>query len=73
VNNVFTADKLTLTFSHFKQPAQDIVAFDTSGPSNSTGIEVSGMLGFAMLYQMQLKIDYRDNLVDFVYDPNRFH
>jgi tetratricopeptide (TPR) repeat protein len=73
VNNVFTADKLTLTFSHFKQPAQDVVAFDTSAMTNSAGTEVSGMLGFAMLYQMQLKIDYRDNLVDFVYDPNRFH
>jgi len=73
VNNVFTADKLTLTFSHFKQPAQDIVAFDTATMTNSAGTEVSGTLGFAMLYQMQLKIDYRDNLVDFVYDPNRFH
>jgi tetratricopeptide (TPR) repeat protein len=73
VNNVFTADKLTLTFSHFRQPAKDVVAFDTSGISSSTGTEVSGTLGFAMLYQMQLKIDYRDGLVDFVYDPNRFH
>jgi hypothetical protein len=73
VNNVFTADELTLTFSHYRQPARDVVAFDTSGISNGTGTEVSGTLGFAMLYQMQLKIDYRDGLVDFVYDPNRFH
>jgi tetratricopeptide (TPR) repeat protein len=73
VNNVFTADNLTLTFSHYRQPANDVVAFDTSGISNSTGTEVSGTLGFAMLYQMQLKIDYRDGLVDFVYEPNRFH
>ncbi len=73
VKDVFTADKLTLTFSHFKQPAQDIVAFDTSVMTNSAGAEVSGTLGFAMLYQMQLKIDYRDGLVDFVYEPNRFH
>jgi len=73
VNNVFTADNLTLTFSHFRQPARDVVAFDTSGMSNSAGTEVSGMLGFAMLYQMQLKIDYRDGLVDFVYEPNRIH
>jgi tetratricopeptide (TPR) repeat protein len=73
VNNVFTADDVTLTFSHFRQPARDIVAFDTSGMSNSAGTEISGTLGFSMLYQMQLKIDYRDGLVDFVYDPNRFH
>lgn len=73
VNNVFTADNLTLTFSHYRQPARDVVAFDTSGISNATGTEVSGTLGFSMLYQLQLKIDYRDGLVDFVYDPNRFH
>ena len=73
VNNVFTADNLTLTFSHYRQPARDVVAFDTSRMSNATGTEVSGTLGFSMLYQLQLKIDYRDGLVDFVYDPNRFH
>jgi tetratricopeptide (TPR) repeat protein len=73
VNNVFSADDLTLTFSHFRQPARDMVAFDTSKISEGVGTEVSGMLGFAMLYQMKLKIDYRDGLVDFQYDPNRFH
>jgi tetratricopeptide (TPR) repeat protein len=73
VKNVFTADNLTLTFSRFRQPAQDMVAFDTTGISNSSGVEISGMLGFAMLYQMEVKIDYRDGLVDFGYDPNRFH
>lgn len=73
VKNVFTADELTLTFSHFRQPAKDMIAFDTTGLSNSAGVEVSGFLGFAMLYQMDLKIDYRDGLVDFGYDPNRFH
>jgi tetratricopeptide (TPR) repeat protein len=73
VKNVFTADNLTLTFSHFRQPARDMVAFDTTGMSNSSGVEISGMLGFNMLYQMEVKIDYRDGLVDFGYDPNRFH
>ena len=50
-----------------------MVAFDTSKISNDAGAKVSGMLGFAMLFQMNLKIDYRDGLVDFEYDPNRFH
>jgi hypothetical protein len=50
-----------------------MVAFDTTGISNSSGVEISGMLGFSMLYQMEVKIDYRDGLVDFGYDPNRFH
>jgi hypothetical protein len=64
---------LALTFSHYRQPARDVVAFDTSGISNATGRELSGTLGFSMLYQLQLKIDYRDGLVDFGYDPNRFY
>lgn len=72
VKQVFSADNLTLTFSHFRQPARDMVAFDTR-MSNSSGVEISGMLGFAMLYQMEIKIDYRDGLVDFGYDPNRIH
>jgi tetratricopeptide (TPR) repeat protein len=73
VKKVFSADELTLRFSHFKQPAKNIVAFDTSRMSSSTDPEISGALGFAMLYQMQLMIDYRDGLVDFVYDPHRLH
>jgi hypothetical protein len=73
VNNVFSADEITLTFSHFKQPAKDMIAFDTTTISNHAGVEISGFLGFAMLYQMDLKIDYRDGLVDFGYNPNRFH
>src|SRR5262249_39971480 len=44
VANVFRADELTLTFSHYKQKARDMVAFDTKGISDRTGAEVSGML-----------------------------
>lgn len=73
VKNVFTADELTLTFSHYKQKALDMVAFDTKNISDGTGTEVSGMLGFAMLRMMEIKIDYRDGLVDFGYDSKRFH
>ena len=71
VKQVFTADNLTLAFSHFRQPARDMVAFDTSRMSDSSGVEISGMLGFAMLYQMEILIDYRDGLVDFKVDPSR--
>ena len=35
-----------------------------------SGTEVSGILGFAMLRMLQVKIDYRDGLVDFDYKPN---
>jgi len=72
VNEVFTADDLTLTFSHYRQRARDMVAFDTKGISDRTGTEVSGMLGFAMLRMMDIKIDYRDGLIDFGYDAKRW-
>jgi hypothetical protein len=69
VNKVFRADELTIQFGHLRQKNLDIVAFDTKGISDSIGTEVSGMLGFAMLWMLEIKIDYRDGLVDFIYDP----
>lgn len=71
VNRVFRANELTLTFGHLRQKNQDMVSFDMAGISNSTGTEVSGTFGFAMLRLLEVKIDYRDGLVDFVYDANR--
>ena len=49
------------------------MAFDLSDMSNRVGIEVLGALGFAMLYLLDIKLDYRDNLVNFEYDATRFH
>ena len=48
-----------------------MLAFDLSSISNHAGTEVSGTLGFAMLHLLEIKIDYRDGLVDFTYDPQR--
>ncbi|MGB8770878.1 MAG: aspartyl protease family protein [Candidatus Korobacteraceae bacterium] len=69
VSNVYRADKATLEFGHYSQENQDIVTLDLSAVSKSTGTEVSGILGFEMLRILQVKIDYRDGLVDFLYDP----
>jgi len=70
VAKVYRADKAALQFGRYEQQNQDIVTFDLSAVCKQTGTEVSGMLGFAMLRILQIKIDYRDGLVDFVYDPN---
>jgi|HubBroStandDraft_6_1064221.scaffolds.fasta_scaffold175569_1 tetratricopeptide (TPR) repeat protein len=70
VGKVYRADKATLQFGRYEQQNQDIVTFDTAAISKNTGTEVSGILGFAMLRILQVKIDYRDGLVDFIYDPN---
>jgi tetratricopeptide (TPR) repeat protein len=73
VKNVYRASKATLVFSHFKQEREDLITFDLTHFSDSLGTEVSGVLGFAMLRMLDMKIDYRDGLVNFTYDKNRFH
>ena len=68
VKNVYVADKADLKFAHFKQDRQDLITFSLDGISNSLGTEVSGLLGFRMLYLLDIKIDYRDGLVNFTYN-----
>lgn len=71
VKQVFVADDVSLAFAHFRQ-RKSLVAFDLTNVSNAAGTEVSGTLGFGMLFQLDIKIDYRDGLIDFEFDPNRF-
>lgn len=71
VKNVYSADKFTLQFGRYRQKNLDAVSFDFSNLNKKTGTEVSGVLGFATWRLMEVKIDYRDGLVDFLYDPAR--
>jgi hypothetical protein len=73
VKKVYTANNVTLHFSHFEQKRQDLVTFDLTHISDAAGTEISGVLGFAMLRMLDMKIDYRDGLVNFTYDEKRFH
>jgi tetratricopeptide (TPR) repeat protein len=70
VGQVYRADKATLQFGRYEQQNEDVTTFDISAVSKQTGTEVSGILGFKMLCILKLKIDYRDGLVDFIFDPN---
>jgi tetratricopeptide (TPR) repeat protein len=70
VNQVYSA-KASLRFGHLQQPRMDIVSFDLSSQSRRIGTELSGFLGFAMLRVLEVKLDYRDGLVDFEFDPKR--
>jgi hypothetical protein len=72
VKNVYRADKAVLVFGHLRQENQDLVAFDMTRLSDDIGTEISGTLGFAMLRMLEIKIDYRDGLVDFEYDAKRW-
>jgi tetratricopeptide (TPR) repeat protein len=71
VNKVYSSEKATLRFGHFQQSNLGIITLDLSTISRHTGTEVSGFLGFAMLRQLEVELDYRDGLVDFKYDPKR--
>jgi hypothetical protein len=70
VKEVYRA-KATLRFGHLQQPDLDIITLDLSTLSRHTGTEISGFLGFAMLRLLEMKLDFRDGLVDFEYDPKR--
>jgi tetratricopeptide (TPR) repeat protein len=70
VSKIYRADKATLQFGRYEQDNQDVVTFDMSSICKQTGTDVSGILGFNMLRILQTRIDYRDGLVDFVFDPN---
>lgn len=69
VKDVYVAEKVSLQFARFKDNRQDLVTFSMDHFSNSAGTELSGILGFRMLRLLDMKIDYRDGLVDFLYFP----
>ncbi len=71
VGQVYRAQNASLQFGRYVQENEDVVTFDISSISRQTGVEVGGILGFKMLCILQVKIDYRDGLVDFVFDPHR--
>jgi hypothetical protein len=72
VKNVYSANKAVLQFGHLRQENQDMMSFDMRKMSDSTGAEVSGFFGFVMLRFLDIKIDYRDGLIDFAYDAKKF-
>jgi Aspartyl protease len=61
--------KATLSFGHLQQTDPAIVILNLSNVSGHTGIEVSGFLGYTMLRLLDVKLDYRDGLVNFEYRP----
>lgn len=71
VDKVYSSNKATLRFGHLQQENMDIITLDLSTLSRGIGTEVSGFLGFGITRQLRLRLDYRDGLVDFEYDPKR--
>ena len=46
-----------------------MTSIDMKSISDSAGTEISGILGFITLRMLDIKIDYRDALVNFEADP----
>jgi len=69
VKQVYSADRAMLQFGHLTEPTDRMTTIDLSSLSQKVGTEVSGILGFITLNQLDVKIDYRDGLVDFEYKP----
>jgi predicted aspartyl protease len=74
VNKVYEADDVQIAFAGVRQLSRGMSSIDTSHMSGSSGVEISGFLGFPMLRELAISIDYRDNLIKVVYDPKHgFH
>jgi predicted aspartyl protease/Flp pilus assembly protein TadD len=71
VEKVYRAPDATLEFGGLRQKNVNTVTLDLTNISRHTGTEVGGILGFDMLQLLDLQIDYRDNLVNFNYDPTK--
>jgi tetratricopeptide (TPR) repeat protein len=65
VRDVFSADHVSLQLGRLPGQSRNLMSFDLTPVSNSVGTEVSGTLGFDVLRSLNIKIDYRDALVDF--------
>jgi predicted aspartyl protease/Tfp pilus assembly protein PilF len=71
VKKVYTARKAKIQFGYMVQGGRDLLAVDLSQLGKWAGTEVSGVLGIETMTLLEVKIDYRDGLVDFVYNPAR--
>jgi hypothetical protein len=71
VKNVYQAKDVSITFANINQMTHFMTAIDTSFMGHPAGAEISGLIGFPMLRELILTIDYRDNLIHVVYDKKK--
>jgi hypothetical protein len=65
VKKVYEAETVIFQFGRIRQRERNVNTFDLSKLSQGIGTEMSGILGFANLQFLDIKIDYRDGLVNF--------
>ena len=69
VKKVYEADNVQVSFGGVAQMTPGMTSIDTSAISRGTGVEISGVIGFPMLRELVVTIDYRDDVIHVVYDP----
>ena len=67
VKDLSVATKVRLQFGHFIQDNDGMAAFDMEPMSRASGVEVSGLLGWPILRQLIVTLNYRDGVIDFVH------
>ncbi len=71
VNHVAGTDSLFIQFAGVRQQiSQGLNAIDTSQITRGSGVEISGFIGYPILHQLMIQIDYRDDLVHVSYSPH---
>jgi hypothetical protein len=70
VKNVYGTGSIAISFANVRQSTFGMTAIDTSAISRGTGVEISGFIGYPLLRELVIQIDYRDNLVHVTYTPH---
>jgi tetratricopeptide (TPR) repeat protein len=71
VTEVYYANQVRIQFGRFVQENFRIIAISMQKLSQSEGIGLTGILGFPLLSQFRLSVDYRDGLVNFDYNNRK--
>jgi hypothetical protein len=71
VQDVLVADKVNITFGRISQTVGHMASIDTASLTRSTGVDISGLVGFTTLRELVISIDYRDSLIHLLYDPKK--
>lgn len=71
VRKTYSTGPVTLSFARISYPSQGMVAMENSGISRGIGVEIAGFIGAETLRVLTMQVDYRDDLIHFIYDPKR--
>lgn len=72
VKDVLRAQDVFMQIAGFNQKLVTVLAVNLDNLGRGIGIQPAGLLGFETLHMLDIKIDYRDGLVQFGFDPKRW-